>query len=130
LKKNIVSVSRRTDIPAFFGDWFALQLEKGQTTVYHPYKHERITVSLKPQDVAAFIFWSRASSGGKASPSQRYRVPPAFCRIPADGIIFHLESLTDQQITYLFCCLPVTKDILLFFIWFERFYSIDDIFPP
>jgi DNA repair photolyase len=59
LKKSIVSVSRRTDIPAFFGDWFAQQLDKGHTTVYHPYKHERITVSLEPQDVAAFVFWSK-----------------------------------------------------------------------
>jgi hypothetical protein len=59
LKKSIVSVSRRTDIPAFFGDWFVQQLEKGHTTVYHPYKHKRITVSLEPQDVAAFVFWSK-----------------------------------------------------------------------
>lgn len=59
MKKSIVSVSRRTDIPAFFGDWFAQQLDKGHTTVYHPYKHERITVSLEPQDVAAFVFWSK-----------------------------------------------------------------------
>jgi len=28
-----------------------------------------------------------ASSGGKAPPSQRYRVPPDFCRIPANGIL-------------------------------------------
>lgn len=59
MEKSIVSVSRRTDIPAFFGDWFIKQIDKGSTTVYHPYKHEKIMVSLKPQDVAAFVFWSK-----------------------------------------------------------------------
>ena len=36
--------------------------------------------------------WPKASSGGKASPSQRYRLPPAFCRIPTNGIIWTKEN--------------------------------------
>ncbi|MDH7578567.1 MAG: DUF1848 family protein [Bacillota bacterium] len=56
---KIVSVSRRTDIPAFYGDWFLEQVRRGETAVLHPYRREKLLVSLKPEDVAAFVFWSK-----------------------------------------------------------------------
>ncbi len=56
----IVSVSRRSDIPAFCGGWFMEQLRRGQVVVGNPFRpaQER-RVSLKKQDVDAFVFWSR-----------------------------------------------------------------------
>lgn len=57
--QKIVSVSRRTDVPAFYGDWFLEQVRRGGAAVLHPYRREKLFVSLKPDDVAAFVFWSK-----------------------------------------------------------------------
>jgi hypothetical protein len=56
----IVSASRRSDIPAFHSAWFMEQFRRGEVKVrnpFHPAREKR--VSLKKQDVAAFVFWSR-----------------------------------------------------------------------
>ena len=45
----ILSVSRRTDIPAFYGDWFFKQLDQGFVLVPNPIAHEKIAkIALKP----------------------------------------------------------------------------------
>jgi hypothetical protein len=56
----IVSVSRRSDIPAFHGAWFMEQLRRGEVVVKNPFRQVlEKRVSLKKQDVDAFVFWSR-----------------------------------------------------------------------
>ncbi len=56
----IVSVSRRTDIPAFYGDWFRNRLRAGSCRVANPFDPGRVrTVSLARADVDAFVFWTR-----------------------------------------------------------------------
>jgi hypothetical protein len=56
----IVSVSRRCDIPAFAGDWFSHSLDIGQVTIRSPFRPQiEKTVSLKREDVDAFVFWTR-----------------------------------------------------------------------
>jgi len=57
--KRIISVSRRTDIPAFYGDWFMGRLKDGFAGVVNPFGGQRDFVSLKPQDVVCFVFWSK-----------------------------------------------------------------------
>lgn len=57
--KRIVSVSRRTDIPAFYGDWFMRRLEQGFAGVVNPFGGRKYIVSLKPEDVVCFVFWSK-----------------------------------------------------------------------
>ena len=57
--KRIISVSRRTDIPAFYGDWFMRRLKDGFAGVVNPFGGRRYVVSLKPQDVVCFVFWSK-----------------------------------------------------------------------
>jgi hypothetical protein len=57
--KRIISVSRRTDIPAFYGDWFMARLAEGFAGVVHPFGGQRYIVSLKPEDVVCFVFWSK-----------------------------------------------------------------------
>jgi hypothetical protein len=57
--KRIISVSRRTDIPAFYGDWFMGRLKDGFTGVVNPFGGQRYIVSLKPEDVVCFVFWSK-----------------------------------------------------------------------
>jgi hypothetical protein len=56
----IISVSRRCDIPAFSGDRFMKELHGGETVVRSPFRPgPGRRVSLKREDVDAFVFWSR-----------------------------------------------------------------------
>jgi hypothetical protein len=57
--KRIISVSRRTDIPAFYGEWFMSRLEEGFAGVLNPFGGRKYIVPLKPQDVVCFVFWSK-----------------------------------------------------------------------
>ena len=57
--KRIISVSRRTDIPAFYGDWFMGRLKEGFAGVVNPFGGRRDIVKLMPQDVVCFVFWSK-----------------------------------------------------------------------
>lgn len=56
----IVSVSRRTDIPACYADWFFRRLEEGFVLVRHPMNPHRISrVRLTPDVVDGFVFWTK-----------------------------------------------------------------------
>jgi hypothetical protein len=56
----IVSVSRRSDIPAFYSTWFMEQLRRGQVEIKNPFRlGQEKRISLGKQDVDAFVFWSR-----------------------------------------------------------------------
>lgn len=56
----IISVSRRTDIPAFYSRWFVNRIRAGYCTVPNPFNPKQVTrVSLKPEEVEAIVFWTR-----------------------------------------------------------------------
>ena len=57
--KRIISVSRRTDIPAFYGEWFMNRIKEGFAGVVNPFGGQKYIVSLKPEDVRCFVFWSK-----------------------------------------------------------------------
>jgi hypothetical protein len=57
--KKIISISRRTDIPAFYGDWLMRRLEAGFAGWENPYNRRKIITSLVQEDVAAFVLWSK-----------------------------------------------------------------------
>lgn len=58
--KEIISVSRRTDIPAFYPEWFMNRVRAGYCIVANPFNAAQVSyVSLKPQDVIGFVFWTR-----------------------------------------------------------------------
>jgi hypothetical protein len=57
--KNIISVSRRTDIPAFYAKWFTRRLEAGHVYVLNPYNKRFNKVSLRPENMHCFVFWSK-----------------------------------------------------------------------
>jgi len=56
---RIISVSRRTDVPAFYGSWFQQRLDEGFAGWVNPFGGQRYLVSLKPEDVTALVFWSK-----------------------------------------------------------------------
>ncbi|MBN1866537.1 DUF1848 family protein [Candidatus Sumerlaeota bacterium] len=55
----IVSASRRTDIPAFYGEWFRRRLDAGWCETANPFTGHTYRVSLAPDDVLGWVFWSR-----------------------------------------------------------------------
>ena len=57
--KRIISVSRRTDIPAFYGDWFLNRINEGYVGYLNPFSKDKYKVSLKKEDVECFVFWSK-----------------------------------------------------------------------
>jgi len=57
--RRIISVSRRTDIPAFYGDWFINRLKDGFVGYVNPFGGQKYIVSLNPDDVVCFVFWSK-----------------------------------------------------------------------
>jgi len=57
--KRIISVSRRTDIPAFYGDWLLDKLEKQRAGFINPFGGQKYLISLNPDDVIAIVFWSK-----------------------------------------------------------------------
>ncbi|MEM7225994.1 MAG: DUF1848 domain-containing protein [Pseudomonadota bacterium] len=57
----IISASYRTDIPAFYGDWFQARLEAGFCRVANPYGGPESLVRLDAEAVQGFVFWTRNS---------------------------------------------------------------------
>ncbi len=56
----IISVSRRTDIPAFYAEWFANRVRAGYCVVPNPfYPEKQSVVSLRREDVDCFVFCTR-----------------------------------------------------------------------
>ena len=58
--RMIVSVSRRTDVPAFYAEWFFARLKAGRVLVRNPMNARFYSdVPLTPDSVDAFVFWSK-----------------------------------------------------------------------
>jgi len=56
----IISASRRTDIPAFYSDWFWNRLREGSVLVRNPMNPHRVSrILLNPDVVDGFVFWTK-----------------------------------------------------------------------
>lgn len=56
----IVSVSRRTDIPAFYHEWFFNRLSEGFALTCNPMNPSQVRrVELTAEEVDCFVFWSK-----------------------------------------------------------------------
>lgn len=56
----ILSVSRRTDIPAFYSDWFFNRLKEGFVYVRNPMNiHQVSRITLSPDVIDCIVFWSK-----------------------------------------------------------------------
>jgi hypothetical protein len=56
---RVISASRRTDIPAFYMDWFMQQIRQGYFEVQNPYNQRISRISSLPEDVHTLVFWSK-----------------------------------------------------------------------
>ena len=59
MKQRIISASRRTDIPAFYGDWFMNRIRAGVVGYVNPFGGQKYLVDLRPESVLCFAFWSK-----------------------------------------------------------------------
>lgn len=56
----IVSASRRTDIPAFYSDWFFNRIHEGFLDVRNPFNAHQISrILLSPELVDCIVFWTK-----------------------------------------------------------------------
>ena len=56
----IISASRRTDIPAYYSEWFFNRLKAGYVLVRNPMNIHKISkVSLSPKVVDGIVFWTK-----------------------------------------------------------------------
>ena len=56
----ILSVSRRTDIPAFYAEWFMNRLQEGYVLVRNPMNYHQVSkVSFDPKVIDCIVFWTK-----------------------------------------------------------------------
>lgn len=56
----ILSVSRRTDIPRFYFDWFLNRLKEGFVLVRNPMNYNQVSrIELSPDTIEFIVFWSK-----------------------------------------------------------------------
>jgi len=56
----IISASRRTDIPAFYAEWFMNRIKEGYVLTKNPFNANQIKkIPLTPYQVEAIVFWTR-----------------------------------------------------------------------
>jgi hypothetical protein len=96
----IVSASYRTDIPAFYSTWFAARLAAGYAMVANPYGGRPYRVSLRPEDVDGYVFWTRniapfrdvlAAVAGSGVPFVVQYTVTGYPR-PLEGMVPHAEQ--------------------------------------
>lgn len=56
----IISASRRTDIPAFYSEWFMNRLKEGYVLTRNPMNYAQISkITLSPDVVDCIVFWTK-----------------------------------------------------------------------
>ena len=56
----IISASRRTDIPAFYGEWFYDRLLHKEVITRNPFNHKMLTrLALEPDKIDCIVFWTK-----------------------------------------------------------------------
>lgn len=59
----IISISRRTDIPAFFSEWFYNRIEDGYFMVRNPVNFHQVSkVEVTPRNAECLVFWTKNPS--------------------------------------------------------------------
>jgi hypothetical protein len=57
--KIVISASRRTDIPAFYMQWFMNSIKQGFFEISNPYNRKVSVISASPDNVHTIVFWSK-----------------------------------------------------------------------
>jgi hypothetical protein len=57
--RQVISASRRTDVPMHFSGWLSQAVRQGAVNVLQPYTGKSKPVSLRPEDVHTMVLWSK-----------------------------------------------------------------------
>jgi hypothetical protein len=90
----IVSLSYRTDIPAFYAGWLKARLAAGFAAVRSPYGGPPAVVSLRPDDVDGFVFWTRNAAAMAREWDRVRRIAPFYLQFTLAGYPRALEAGT------------------------------------
>ena len=88
--RQVISASRRTDIPMRFNAWLAQAVRQGFVDVPQPYNGRVRRVSLLPQDVHSVVLWSKdfgpllRDAGGARQALERY--DQMYCHLTITGL--------------------------------------------
>lgn len=88
--RQVISASRRTDIPMRFTAWLAQAIQQGFVDVPQPYNGRVRRVSLLPQDVHTVVLWSKdfrpvlRDAGGARRALERY--DQVYCHLTITGL--------------------------------------------
>ena len=56
----IISASKRTDIPSYYGQWFVNRLRDGYVLVQNPYNRDRYSKAILTREcVDIIVFWTK-----------------------------------------------------------------------
>lgn len=101
----IISASRRTDIPAFYAQWFMNRIRQGFCVVVNPFNSaQRYCVDLTPDAVDAIVLWSKDPApllphlGELDDMGYRYYFQFTVCNYPRD-IEQYLPPLSERIAT-------------------------------
>jgi hypothetical protein len=101
----IISASRRTDIPAFYSQWFMNRIRQGSCVLVNPFNSsQRYCVDLTPDAVDAIVFWSKNPApllphlGELDDMGYRYYFQFTICNYPRD-IEQYLPPLSERIAT-------------------------------
>jgi hypothetical protein len=95
----IISASYRTDIPAFYGEWFTTRLDAGFCRTVNPYGRQIHTLRLDRDAVSGFVFWTKNLGPFRAALEQvRGRGFPFVIQYTINAYPRELEtSVTDAE---------------------------------
>jgi hypothetical protein len=88
--RQVISASRRTDVPMRYADWLAGVVRQGWVDVPQPYNGRVRHVSLLPEDVHTVVLWSKDfrpllhGAGGAREALARY--DQVFCHLTITGL--------------------------------------------
>lgn len=101
----IISVSRRTDIPAFFSEWFFNRIKEGYVLVRNPMNYHQISrIKLDCSVVDCIVFWTKNPKNmlSKLDELNRYKYYFQFTLNPYDKTIEkNLPSKTEVIKTFI-----------------------------
>ena len=86
----ILSVSRRTDMPALYSDWFLKRLEEGFVYVRNPMSlHVVSKIDLSKEAIDCVVFWTKDPSKilGKIEQLDAYAVSYTHLTLPTKRIV-------------------------------------------
>lgn len=106
----IVSASYRTDIPAYYADWFLNRLRAGSCRVASPWGGRDIDVALTPAAVDGFVLWTRNIRPLAGALAQVAAVAPFMVQYTITGYPRALEAATPPADQAVAACRRLAAD--------------------